>query len=112
MREYGLEELAACGELESCREAHASYYLALARRAEPALYGAEQGSWEKRLERDYENIRAAFLCLLEHHKIEEALILVTALLQFWLLRGHLSEGLRFLEQALEVGRQEQDPVSP
>jgi predicted ATPase/DNA-binding CsgD family transcriptional regulator len=112
MREYGLEALAACGELESCREAHASYYLALARSAEQALHGAEQGSWGERLERDYENIRAAFLCLLEHYKIEEGLILVTALLQFWLLRGHLSEGRRFLELALEAGRLEHVPVSP
>ncbi|HEX9132654.1 MAG TPA: LuxR C-terminal-related transcriptional regulator, partial [Ktedonobacteraceae bacterium] len=112
MREYGLEALAASGELESCREAHATYYLTLARRAESTLHGAEQGNWVERLELDHENIRAALLWLLERHKIEEALRLTTALLQFWLLRSHLSEGRRFLEQALEAGRLEQVPISP
>jgi predicted ATPase/DNA-binding NarL/FixJ family response regulator len=104
IREYALETLVACGELESCREAHTAYYLALARRAESALHGAEQGSWGERLERDLENIRAALSWLLERHKIEEALRLATALLQFWLLRGYLSEGRHFLEQALEAER--------
>src|SRR6266487_3614533 len=56
-RDYGLEALAACGELERARNAHAAYYLALAERAEPALRGAEQGSWAEQLERDHENIR-------------------------------------------------------
>jgi predicted ATPase/DNA-binding CsgD family transcriptional regulator len=104
IREYALETLVACEELESCREAHTAYYLALARRAESALHGAEQGSWGERLERDLENIRAALSWLLERHKIEEALRLATALLQFWLLRGYLSEDRHFLEQALEAER--------
>lgn len=104
IREYALETLVACGELESCREAHTAYYLALARRAESALHGAEQGCWGEQLERDLENIRAALSWLLERHKIEEALRLATALLQFWLLRGYLSEGRHFLEQALEAER--------
>lgn len=112
IREYALETLVACGELENCREAHTAYYLALARRAESALHGAEQGSWGERLERDLENIRAALSWLLERHKIEEALHLATALLQFWLLRGYLSEGRHFLEQALEAERLGQVPVSP
>jgi predicted ATPase/DNA-binding CsgD family transcriptional regulator/tRNA A-37 threonylcarbamoyl transferase component Bud32 len=33
LREYGLERLAECGELEHCRNAHAAYYLALAEQA-------------------------------------------------------------------------------
>jgi len=37
IREYGLEALAEKGELERTRQAHASYYLALAEKAEPAL---------------------------------------------------------------------------
>jgi predicted ATPase/DNA-binding CsgD family transcriptional regulator len=37
LREYGLERLAAQGELERCRDAHADYYLALTEQAESAL---------------------------------------------------------------------------
>src|SRR6266566_9442443 len=112
IREYGLEALAACGELERTLEAHAAYYLALAERAEPALRGAEQGNWAERLERDLENIRAALQWLLAAHEIEEALRLATALKLFWLLRGYLSEGRRFLEQALEAASADQRVVSP
>ena len=84
IREYGLEALAACGELERAHNAHAAYYLALAERAEPALVGAEQGSWAEQLERDHKNIRAALQWLLDHHEIEKTLRLATALQQFWL----------------------------
>ncbi|TMD99437.1 MAG: hypothetical protein E6I80_28030, partial [Chloroflexi bacterium] len=50
IREYGLEASASCGEFERAHNAHAAYYLALAERAEPALVGAEQGSWAEQLE--------------------------------------------------------------
>jgi predicted ATPase/DNA-binding NarL/FixJ family response regulator/tRNA A-37 threonylcarbamoyl transferase component Bud32 len=112
MREYGLEALAACGELERAHNAHAAYYLALAERTEPALVGAEQGSWADQLERDHKNIRAALQWLLEQGKIEEVLRLATALQQFWLQRGYLSEGRRFLEQALDAGRLDLVSISP
>ncbi len=111
IREYGLEALSACGELERAHTAHAAYYLALAERAAPALLGAEQGSWAEQLERDHKNIRAAMQWLLDQHEIEKTLRLATALQQFWLLRGYLSEGRRFLEQALDAGRLEHASIS-
>src|SRR6266581_4557689 len=106
IREYGLEASASCGEFERAHNAHAAYYLALAERAAPALLGADQGSWAEQLERDHKNIRAAMQWLLDQHEIEKTLRLATALQQFWLLRGYLSEGRRFLEQALDAGRLE------
>jgi predicted ATPase len=42
IREYSLERLATSGELESTRHAHATYYLALAEQAEPALLDIRQ----------------------------------------------------------------------
>src|SRR5207247_10452207 len=111
IREYGLEASALCGELERARTAHAAYYLALAERAAPALGGAEQSSWADQLERDHMNIWAALQWLLEQGKIEEVLRLATALQQFWLLRGYLREGRRFLEQALDAALPEHTPIS-
>ncbi len=108
IREYGLECLIAAGELERARDAHAAYYLSLAERAEPALYGAEQAQWAEQLKRGYENIRAAIQWLLERHEIEEMLRLVTALQQFLLLHGYVSEGRHFLAQALAAAGAEQD----
>jgi DNA-binding CsgD family transcriptional regulator len=106
MREYGLERLVAYGELEQVRDAHARYYLALAERAEPVLAGASQALWLELLEREYENIRAALQWLHERHEIEAALRLSAALLQFWVRRGRMSEGLSFLEHTLEAYRED------
>jgi predicted ATPase/class 3 adenylate cyclase len=59
IREYGLECLAASGEMEATRQAHADYYLALAEEAK--LEGPQQAVW---LEREHENLRAAMQWLL------------------------------------------------
>ena len=107
IREFGLEYLAASGELETARKAHAEYYLALAEEAEPELLVARQAMWLKQLEQEQENLRAALLWWLEQKEIAAALRLGSALRRFWLIRGHLSEGRQWLERALmeskEVG---------
>jgi predicted ATPase len=59
IREFGLEQLEAAGELEDARTRHASYLVELAERAAPALYGHEQQVWIQRLAREHDNIRAA-----------------------------------------------------
>jgi predicted ATPase/DNA-binding CsgD family transcriptional regulator len=110
IREYGLECLAASGELTSTRDAHANYYLALAEEAEPALHSTEQGSWQERLEREQENMRAALQWLLEHHEKEQVARFAGSLLRFWIQRGSLNEGLHWLEQTLRGT--EQDVSAP
>ena len=105
IREYGLEALAASGEMELTRRVHAQYYLALAEEAEPELEGPQQAMWFDRLERDLDNLRAALNGLLEpgeaRESIEMALRLATALYLFWIIRHHIREGWTFLERALE-----------
>lgn len=64
IREYALEHLSESGEETSIRHAHADYYLALARRAEPELTGSRQAAWLDRLETEYGNLRAALSWLL------------------------------------------------
>src|SRR5437763_4729583 len=65
IREYGLEVLAASGEMETTRQAHASYYLRLSEEVEPELDGPQQVRWLERLEREHENLRAALRWLLK-----------------------------------------------
>jgi predicted ATPase/class 3 adenylate cyclase len=109
IREYGLEVLAASGELAATQHAHAAYYLALAEQAEPELEGPQQAAWYERLEREHDNLRAALAWALEpaHAEgsptgdgIELALRLGAALRRFWFVRGYFREGRAFLEQAL------------
>jgi predicted ATPase/DNA-binding CsgD family transcriptional regulator len=108
VREYAWERLSADEEVEAVRQAHAAYYLALAEEAEPHLYGAEQDLWQKRLEREQGNLRAALQWLVEGQtaeKKEMALRLTSALARFWEVQHRLQEGRSFLERAL-VGSKE------
>ncbi len=111
LREYGLERLAACGEREQTRDAHAAYYLALAEEAASVLSDFQQVAWQKRLEQEHENLQAALRWLLERGQIKKALRLVAALVQFWLPGDQVSEGRSFLEQAWEASRESNVPVS-
>jgi predicted ATPase/class 3 adenylate cyclase/DNA-binding CsgD family transcriptional regulator len=103
IREYGLEVLEALGEMEKTRRAHAAYYLELAEEGEPELVIPGQAIWWKRLEREHENLRAALQWLTEQertaHEREMAFRLGGALLRYWEVRGHWSEGWNFLEWA-------------
>lgn len=103
IREYGLEKLESSVEVERARHAHATYFLALAERAEPFL---SQGTWLKRLEQEHENLSAALRWLLERRELEEALRLAGALRQFWFFRGFQYEGRGFLERAIAAMRED------
>jgi predicted ATPase/DNA-binding CsgD family transcriptional regulator len=110
IREYGLECLQSCGELEATRNAHAMYYLRLSEEAAPHLRGAEHGRWVAHLEREQENLRAALGYLLEQAgtqqgviQAERALRLCVALSWFWHVHGYGREGLSYLMQALAEG---------
>jgi predicted ATPase len=89
VREYGLECLAASGEMEAARRAHALYYVALVEEAEPYLERAEQGPWLDLIEREMENVRAVFHWALARGQEEITLVLRlgSALWQFWVKRG-------------------------
>jgi predicted ATPase/DNA-binding CsgD family transcriptional regulator len=104
IREYAQEASASSGEMEDTRWAHAGYYLRMAEEAEPELIGPLQTVWLDRLEREHDNLRAAIQWLLEQEGTQEgremAWRLGGALLQFWDVRGHWSEGWSFLEWAL------------
>jgi len=104
IREYGLECLAASGELETLRRRHAAYYLALADEAEPALRGPGQATWLTRLEIEHDNLRGALRwSLCEGGDRPVGVRLAGALWRFWVMHGHLGEGRRWLEEALAAG---------
>jgi predicted ATPase/DNA-binding CsgD family transcriptional regulator len=103
IREYALECLAASGEAMQIQNAHAVYYLALAEEAEPRLTSGEQRLWLDRLEAEHDNLRAALRWSLEQGESAMALRLGGALWPFWHVRGYLSEGRRWLEDALAGG---------
>ena len=107
IHEYGLECLAATGELQTTQAAHAHYFLALAELAEPELQGPNQAVWIERLEQEHDNMLAALEWALEDvsdgqvaKRRDIALRLSAALWPFWWMRSHYSEACTFLERTL------------
>ena len=98
IREFGLEQLAASGEEDATRSAHAAYYLALAHAAKPHLFGPDQMRWLNRLEREGDNLRTALTYARERGDAERGVRLAGALWRFWYIRCHLGEGLDWLRE--------------
>jgi predicted ATPase/transcriptional regulator with XRE-family HTH domain len=102
LREYGLEQLEEHGEVEALHWRHAQYYLELAEAAEARRGGPDEAAWGDRLEREYDNLRTALNWSLARGHAETALRLSGALWHFWSERGHVSEGSRWLREALDL----------
>src|SRR5439155_1274260 len=100
IREYARERLAERDELEELRRRHADRYVALTETAEPELTGPNQGAWLERLDEENDNIRAAIGWSLASGEVESALRMAGALVRFWSTRGHMTEGRRWLAEAL------------
>jgi tetratricopeptide (TPR) repeat protein len=101
---FALERLAERGEEETVRQRHADYYLHLAEEADRHLRSAEQQVWLDRLEAERGNLRAALSWFLDRTADAEAgLRLAGALGQFWIIRGHVSEGRHWSARALQRG---------
>jgi len=102
IREYALERLEQSGEAEELRRRHAEHFLALAEDAVPNLSGGRPKEWLERLEREHNNLRAAFDWLALSGKTQLALRLAGALWRFWYQRGHVAEGGHRVESALRA----------
>ena len=103
IREYALELLEACGEADDVRRRHAAYFLELAEEADRAAKAAGGAAELERLDTDHDNLRAALAWTHDGGETEVELRLVNALSRFWWLRGHTSEGRRWLAAALAEG---------
>jgi predicted ATPase/transcriptional regulator with XRE-family HTH domain len=99
LREYAVECLVACSELEMVRRQHATYFLHVLGTIEPKLAGAEQEACMSRLDAEYNNIRAA-LAWSCTAATEMALRMAGVLWEYWLARGYLSEGRAWLSDVL------------
>ena len=108
IRHYAQDELNRSGETERIRDLHANYFLKLAEQAEPELQGSGQLTWLNRLEAERNNLRTALDWSLADAPRADGvsrdratgLKLAGALYWFWVIRGPLSEGKRWLETAL------------
>ncbi len=98
--EYSAQCLEASGEASSIRRRHAEHFLTLAVEAEPHLREAHYTDWLDRLDAEVGNLRdtRAYFRATEDPAAE--LQLAASLARYWVMRGHLSEGQRALDDAL------------
>jgi tetratricopeptide (TPR) repeat protein len=100
IREYATERLDELGEGAELRDRHARWYVDLAERAYPELREADQAIWLEELEQDHDNFRSVLDLKLGAGEAKTALRLASVLSRFWITRGYLAEGSRWLETCL------------
>jgi predicted ATPase/DNA-binding SARP family transcriptional activator len=91
---------------------HAGHYLALAKEAQPRLFGAGSGPWLERLHTERDNLRSALAWWFDVDP-ERGAQLVGCLWHYWDLRGTRDEGLHWVHTALAaVGPDRPDQRMP
>jgi predicted ATPase/DNA-binding CsgD family transcriptional regulator len=101
VREYGLEQMAEIGEEQVNRNRHAAYFVELAERADPAIWGGpKHGWWLDQLETEFANLRVALVWLQATGDDAAFVRLAAALGGLWHYRSHRVEGRAWLNRAL------------
>ena len=114
IRQYSAQELVrAAGEEEAMRvrDRHADYYLKLAEETAPALTGPHQGRYLRRLDSEWDNLRAAFAHLRADERSGDVLRLAVAIGRFVLSRGHV-DVIPYVAEALQRADAEAASASP
>ena len=106
IREYALDRLVERPEADELRRRHADHFLALMETTESELRGPAQARWIERLDTEHDNLRAALRWLLDAGEADLGLRFAAASSQFWYMRGHVSEGRRWLAEGLELASPE------
>lgn len=114
IRHYARMRLEETEEFTPLLRRYRDWYLRLVQEAQTKLQGAPEVVWIHRFEREHDNLRGVLDWCMQHP--EEAdnrqieLQMVACLWRFWMIRGHLREGLNRLQHALEASRDlEQTP---
>ena len=102
IREYASDRLSAAGEQSQVSCAHALFYADFVERLDRQLSGPEQGQRLEEIDREHDNLRNALLFSVSDHDGKLALRLAAAMGWFWYIRGHVTEGRRFLAEALAL----------
>lgn len=100
VREFALERLDERPEADDVRRRHAMHFLDFAELAEVELRGRDQSRWLDWVEADHDNIRSALAWSLDRES-DTAVRFTAAMWRFWYVRARVSEGRRWIADALE-----------
>jgi predicted ATPase/DNA-binding CsgD family transcriptional regulator len=101
IREFALERLEASGEESVIRERHARYVVALSEHLWESPDWPRMESWFARLEPEIANVRLALTWGLEHDPAA-AVQLAGALIEYWAIFGHATEGKGWVTRVLQA----------
>jgi predicted ATPase/class 3 adenylate cyclase len=111
IRQFAQEKLAASGEEAHLRDRHLKFFTEWTEQVEPKLRGSEQAAWWDQMEVEHDNIRSALVWSLAGGDAQSGLRLAGAARWFWLPRGYLREGLKWLKELLaQIPNQERTPA--
>ncbi|SDM31907.1 ATP-binding protein [Allokutzneria albata] len=103
LRAFGRQRQRQTGEQAWLLRRHRDYYLRLAKRFEVDWCSPRQIDWRERMQREYENLRAAIdFCLSTPSEHLAGLELLGALREFWVGCGVVREGRHHLDRALAL----------
>lgn len=99
IRQFATEKRVELDDPAAGETAYLAHMQTVAERGGSALESGSDASAALLLEADHANLRSAMDVALNHDR-EAAAVLGQSLWRFWLARGHLREGIGFLDQAL------------
>jgi len=100
IREYATERLGAAPDTDEVRRRHSRHFFQLCLDSERHLTAEDQGEWLDRLEREHDNLRAAFRRAPDLGLLDDALSGAGAIWRFWQQRGHFSEARAIYDRLL------------
>ena len=109
IREYAFERLRELARLDELRRRHAEHFLGFAEQAHVSCAAPGRRAGSPRSTASTTNLRAAIEYVRGAGEKELELRFVAALWFFWIVHGHLTEGMTTAERALE-GSHSQPPL--
>ncbi|GAC1366081.1 MAG: hypothetical protein NVSMB32_10140 [Actinomycetota bacterium] len=100
VRDYAALRLHEAAEHAASRSRHFAWFLSFVECAYGELEGPGEDEWLGALERDHDNVREAVRGALSDGSPERALALATKMAPFWDIRGHVAEGVAWIDEAL------------
>jgi predicted ATPase/DNA-binding CsgD family transcriptional regulator len=105
IREYGRQQLRESDEESSVTNAYRGWYATLAAGVFEHSWGPDQVDWWDRAHLELANLREAFRSwLADADQADAGLEAAANLMHYWLTRGSMSEGRRWLDALLEVAQ--------
>jgi NAD-specific glutamate dehydrogenase/predicted ATPase len=108
-RRYAADRLAAAEEESTLRDSHLAFFRRLVEQAEAELSGPNCRQWFQALDTERENLLLAMISGRETDTGDDQRI-AAALGHFWLVRGRLTEGAAWLDDALAGNQQRKDAM--